>query len=121
MADLSVRQDWANRVRFGDLPFSSQRVALFLRAIVKQPDIVILDEAFSGMDEILRNKCMKHLQGWLTQDQALICVSHVKEEVPPSVRQWMCLPHERGVPPRFGRLEAPLRKEAQWNQIWGVQ
>ena len=114
-------QDWADNLCFGDLPFSAQRVALFLRAIVKTPDIIILDEAFSGMDDTLRNKCMMHLQGWLTQNQALICASHVKEEVPPSVRRWMCLPDEPGKPPRMGWLEEPLQTEAQWNEIWNVR
>src|SRR5947207_7944203 len=37
---------WADDLRFGGLPFSAQRVALFLRAIIKKPDLVILDEAF---------------------------------------------------------------------------
>lgn len=45
---------WADQLLFGGLPFSSQRVALFLRAVIKAPDLVILDEAFSGMDESLR-------------------------------------------------------------------
>ena len=118
---LSNRRGWADNLRFGDLPFSAQRVVLFLRAIVKKQDIIILDEAFSGMDESLRDKCMMHLQRWLTQDQALICVSHLKEEVPPSVRQWICLPDEPGEPPRFGQLGEPLRTEKQWNRIWGIQ
>ncbi|OJD40706.1 abc transporter [Diplodia corticola] len=53
--------DWADTLRFGDMTFSAQRVALFLRAIIKAPDLVILDEAFSGMDELARDKCMLFL------------------------------------------------------------
>ncbi|OMP86131.1 putative ABC transporter ATP-binding protein [Diplodia seriata] len=53
--------DWADTTRFGELSFSAQRVALFLRAIVKAPDLVVLDEAFSGMDELARDKCMLFL------------------------------------------------------------
>ncbi|TVY87273.1 putative ABC transporter ATP-binding protein, partial [Lachnellula willkommii] len=46
-AKFEARPTWADDLLFGGLPFSSQRVALFLRAIIKQPDLVILDEAFS--------------------------------------------------------------------------
>jgi len=53
--------DWADRVTFRDLSFGQQRLALFLRAIIASPDLVILDEAFSGMDEPVREKAMLYL------------------------------------------------------------
>ena len=144
----SRQTSWADHLKFGDAPFSSQRVALFLRAIVKKPDLVVLDEAFSGMDDSVRDKCMLFL-AWgetrhfklrmnekliveteqisegtvingLTEDQALICISHIKDEVPGVVRQWMCLPEAiEGTPPSFGRLEGPLEGYADgWSEIW---
>ena len=147
--------DWADHIRFGESPFSAQRVALFLRAIVKKPELVVLDEAFSGMDEYVRDKCMLFLT-WgetrtlavregdparkrfvkatrtdfyeepmfegLSADQALICVSHVKEEVPGIVRDWLCLPEAgSGSPARFGKFQTRLdTDESQWNQIWDM-
>ncbi|KAL8896340.1 MAG: hypothetical protein Q9207_007751, partial [Kuettlingeria erythrocarpa] len=106
--------DWADAVAFGALPFAAQRLALLLRALIKKPDLVILDEAFSGMDAALRDKCMLFLTwgtaryyatgrnpsgpwrypretpaqvlgdegavGGLEDRQALLVVSHVKEE-----------------------------------------
>ncbi|KAL8915608.1 MAG: hypothetical protein Q9172_006857, partial [Xanthocarpia lactea] len=130
--------DWADTIRFADLPFSAQRLALFLRAVVKKPDLVVLDEAFSGMDAALRDRCLlfltwgttKFFSKWnqyckrstattttmpgttmtvlntpegvldlegmrvegLSSEQALIVVSHVPEEVPGLVKDWMCLP-----------------------------
>ena len=144
--------DWADSLRFGDAPFSSQRVALLVRAIVKKPELVVLDEAFSGMDDSVRDKCMLFLTWgttrqfrfskdkksvaltdpriWgnltikgLTDDQALICVSHVKEEVPGIVREWICLPEAISEhPPRFGRLIGPLEGYVDgWNEIWGTK
>lgn len=53
---------WAESMRFGELSFSAQRVALFLRAIINAPDLVVLDEAFSGMDEGTKLKCMTFLR-----------------------------------------------------------
>ena len=149
--------DWADEILFGQAPFSAQRVALFLRAIIKHPDLIILDEAFSGMDEYVRDKCLLFLtwgesrsfavseahglaERWvvptphnafidhtisntgLTDDQALICVSHVKEEVPGIVRYWLRLPEAgSGEPPKFGFLNKPLEAdEGLWREIWGM-
>ncbi|KAK3319213.1 P-loop containing nucleoside triphosphate hydrolase protein [Apodospora peruviana] len=132
--------DWATGYQFGELSFSAQRVLLFLRAIIKHPDIVVLDEAFSGMDEKVRDKCMNWLQfgelsgddgaavavkavvKGLSEQQALICISHVKEEVPDCVREWLCLPEANtGERPRFGRLGWPLKTDSRlWGEIWGM-
>jgi len=154
-----VKPSWAEEILFGELPFSAQRVALFLRAVVKQPDIVILDESFSGMDDGVRDRCLLflaygerkryaysnsqdggHVKGrrrivesniskaghvkvsGLSKHQALICISHVKEEVPGSIREWICLPEANtGNPPRIGRLKGPLEEDYRgWNEIWNM-
>lgn len=136
---------WADNYFFGELSFSAQRVLLFIRAVVKNPDIVVLDEAFSGMDESVRDKCELFLshgetamyatgnivesdvakQGkvqvhGLTDQQALICIAHVKEEVPDCVREWVCLPEANTTAAaRFGRLDGPLRTDRRrWDEIW---
>lgn len=143
---------WADHYMFGELSFSAQRVALFLRAIIKNPDIVVLDEACSGMDDGVRDRCLLFLEagqtkqyvkqsdgsetivesdvskkgdvkiGGLTSDQALICISHVREEIPDCIREWICLPGANsGEPARFGVADAPLgRDEKSWKEIWGM-
>ncbi|KAG4413695.1 hypothetical protein IFR04_013164 [Cadophora malorum] len=153
---------WADELLFGGVPFSSQRVALFLRAIIKKPDLVILDEAFSGMDEGVRDRCLLFLAHGETKqfssssssastkttvgtqqsqvvdseesklnqvkvpglgkDQALLCISHVREEIPGSIREWICLPEANtGKPARFGRLDGPIEGDyRRWNEIWGM-
>ncbi|KAI1478799.1 P-loop containing nucleoside triphosphate hydrolase protein [Daldinia eschscholtzii] len=143
---------WADHYMFGELSFSAQRVALFLRAIIKNPDIVVLDEACSGMDDGVRNRCLLFLEhgeektyskredgseivvpseasksgtvkvGGLNDNQALICISHIREEIPDCIREWICLPEANsGQPARFGISKAPLgRDEASWRQIWGM-
>jgi ABC-type molybdenum transport system ATPase subunit/photorepair protein PhrA len=135
---------WADEYMFGEISFSAQRVALFIRSMIKSPDVVVLDEAFSGMDDAVRDKCTlfltegesktyddKHqivdsgvgtvsITG-LTDQQALICISHIKEEVPGCVREWICLPEANtGAPARFGRLDGPLGEdELRWHEVWG--
>lgn len=149
---------WADELLFGGLPFSAQRVALFLRAVIKAPDLVILDEAFSGMDDGVRDRCLLFLAHGekksfshphssseidkapkvvesdvqkegrvkvrgLGNEQALIVISHVKEEIPGSVREWVCLPEANtGRPARFGRLEGPIEGDyRRWSEIWGMR
>jgi ABC-type molybdenum transport system ATPase subunit/photorepair protein PhrA len=46
---------------FAELSFQSQRLLLFLRAIIRNPDIVILDEAFAGLGSEVRDKAMLFL------------------------------------------------------------
>jgi ABC-type molybdenum transport system ATPase subunit/photorepair protein PhrA len=58
---ISEDLDWADTMTFRDLSFSSQRLLLFLRALVSDPDLIILDEALSGMDKAVREKCLLFL------------------------------------------------------------
>ena len=65
IADQVQSLDWAedtSKHRFGVLPFGVQRLLLLLRAIIKQPDILILDEAFSGLSRFVREKAMLFLE-----------------------------------------------------------
>jgi ABC-type molybdenum transport system ATPase subunit/photorepair protein PhrA len=177
---------WADNLLFGGLPFSAQKVALFLRAVIKSPDIVILDEAFSGMDESVRDRCMLFLAHGenkryayeavtpsskttqpavdsialgvkpardtmklrqetevprsrrivessisaegkvkvpgLSNEQALLCISHIKEEVPGSVRQYITLPEpDSRYPPKISCLGGPVEsRPRRWKEIWNV-
>ncbi|KAL7276966.1 hypothetical protein RUND412_000003 [Rhizina undulata] len=81
---------------FGAVDISTQRMALFLRAIVKRPELIVLDEAFSGMQEEVRGRCFEVLEREFDpKRQAMVVVSHVTEEIPPGVGRWVRLA-ERG-------------------------
>ncbi|KAF2265848.1 ABC transporter-like protein [Lojkania enalia] len=140
--------DWATHFMFGEISFSAQRVLLFLRATIRNPDIVILDEAFSGMDDLTRDACLLFLSKGdsmalhyteggprpveseiakkgeavvpgLQDHQAFLCVSHSKQEVPGCIREWVCLPEPGTGPPRFGRFNGPVKLSSKrWNEIW---
>ncbi|KAJ4312621.1 hypothetical protein N0V94_007348 [Neodidymelliopsis sp. IMI 364377] len=137
--------DWASNILFGESSYSAQRVLLFLRAVIRNPDIVILDEAFSGMDDLVRDKCLLFLSRGqsmelhytdsgpkpvetedrevvvpgLQDHQALLCVSHSRQEVPGCIRDWICLPEPGTGPPRFGKFDGPVELgRERWNEIW---
>lgn len=173
--------EWADEHILCSLPFSAQRVALFLRAVVAAPPLVILDEAFSGMAPSVRDKCLLFLErgetvsfeGWeyvgeelalrkpveletnaetllwgmsvgkdgavsgegkqmyktmredvlipgLKKEQALLVVSHVKEEVPRIVNRWLRLPgiedEDRVV--KFGAHPGYGSCFVEWDEVW---
>ena len=146
----STSLDWSTQSIFGELSFSAQRVLLFLRATIRNADIVILDEAFSGMDDLVRDKCLLFLsQGenmtlhysengpkpveseikkkkdvvvpGLQKHQAFLCVSHSKQEVPGCIREWVCLPEAGTGLPRFGRFDGPVElNHNRWSEIWNT-
>jgi ABC-type molybdenum transport system ATPase subunit/photorepair protein PhrA len=134
----SIDLSWAKDLRFAELSFSAQRLALFLRAIVHSPPLIILDEAFSGMDEAVRDRALSFLSHGemkresesadaaavmkgLGEEQALLVISHAKEDVPGCVREWICLPEPgEQKAPRMGELAGPLELNPEgWEGIWG--
>ena len=138
-AESTTDLSWAKDLRFAELSFSAQRLALFLRAIVHSPPLIILDEAFSGMDEAVRDRALYFLSHGdkskdgsadaaavmegLGEEQALLVISHAKEDVPGCVREWICLPEpgeQKG--PRMGELAGPLELNPEgWEAVWGSE
>ncbi|KAF2645368.1 ABC transporter-like protein [Massarina eburnea CBS 473.64] len=139
---------WASNTLFGEVSFSIQRILLFLRATTRNPPIVILDEAFSGMDDLVRDKCLLFLSHGealslqytdsgpkpiesevsrkgevvvpgLQDNQGLLCVSHSRQEIPGCIREWVCLPEQGVGRPRFGRWDGPVELDAKrWGEVW---
>lgn len=74
-------ENWGTRT-FSELTVSMQKLGLFLRAVLKKPDILILDEAFSCMDdEGLMLKCHEAIDTDL-KEITLLCIGHLEWELP---------------------------------------
>lgn len=79
-------KSFPNIEKIKDVPFlqlliSDQKVVLFLRAIVKCPRLLILDEAFSCMDEehIVICKKIVSKENW---PGTILCIAHLENELP---------------------------------------
>lgn len=68
--------------RFFELSVSQQKLVLFLRAAIKNPDLLILDEAFSCMDdEALMHKCHDYVELQMPETTVLT-IGHIDWEIP---------------------------------------
>jgi molybdate transport system ATP-binding protein len=68
---------------FGELSTSAQRIVLFLRTLVKNPPMLILDEPFQGLDES-HIRLLKDLLNQIAAESncAMVFVTHIPEELP---------------------------------------
>lgn len=67
---------------FATLTPGEQSLVLLLRAIINEPQLLILDEAFSGMDSDMTRTVSKYLRERLSPRQAVVWVSHWEDECP---------------------------------------
>lgn len=75
---------------------SLQALSLILRAAIKQPDLLVLDEPFAGMTPELVQQCREFLDNGLEDRQTLIFISHYEEEWPSSIGRRMHLEAGKG-------------------------
>lgn len=70
---------------FAALSAGDQALVLLLRALVKRPPLLVLDEPFSGMDHETVGKVHRFLNEELEPEQAVVLVTHYEQEIPDSV------------------------------------
>lgn len=77
---------------FSSLNYGEQRAILILRAAVKEPEVLILDEPCHGLDEDCRRKILTLLQKISeTGTTTLLHVTHDKEEILPCEKHILLL------------------------------
>lgn len=79
---------------FQEISFGEQRLVLLIRALVQQPDLLILDEPFQGLDSY-KIGLSKTLLNEFCKDKTLIFVTHYKDEIPDIVTQFLHLKEGR--------------------------
>lgn len=78
--------------KFKQLPAGKQRLILLLRALVKNPPLLILDEPCQGLDEEQKSR-FKNVIGRICTDpdRSLIYVTHYPDEIPSIVNHTLHL------------------------------
>lgn len=70
--------------RFSDLSYGEQRALLILRAMIKHPEILILDEPCHGLDEAHRSLVLKTMQAvGASGKTSMLHVTHDRDEMLP--------------------------------------
>jgi molybdate transport system ATP-binding protein len=73
---------------FGSLSSGLQRVTLLARALVKSPDLLVLDEPCQGLDHAHRRQFIRAVETLiLPKRTTLIYVTHRVEEIPRGIRR----------------------------------
>ncbi len=76
---------------FDQLSTGTQRLLFFMRALVKAPPVLLLDEPFQGLDAPSVFRCKILLNSLLTEKHTLIFISHFKHELPDCVELELAL------------------------------
>ncbi len=95
---LEIAQEWLELLHmdhragetFRELSYGEQRLVLLARAMVKQPDLLILDEPCQGLDDVNREmvlKLVEHLAR--TGNTQILYVTHHAEDEIPSITNGM--------------------------------
>ena len=76
---------------FLSLSFGEQRLVLFARAVIKKPELLILDEPYQGLDANTVMRCNEFLEIFLDNETTVIFTSHYIEELPKSINKFLHL------------------------------
>ena len=72
---------------FSQLSTGIQRLILLMRALVKVPPVLLLDEPFQGFDQNLIQSCRELLDRLMSRESTLIFITHFEAEAPSIVDQ----------------------------------
>ena len=70
---------------FRQLSTGQQRLVLFIRALIKAPELLLLDEPFQGFDHHTVVLSKKLLDAALNEGNAMVFITHYQDEIPDCV------------------------------------
>jgi molybdate transport system ATP-binding protein len=94
------------RRRFLSLSYGERRLALLARALAARPGLLLLDEVFTGLDAVHRQRVLAALAGLSRRRMTWILSAHRAADVPPGLTHHLQLDAGRVV--RRGRLSASV-------------
>ena len=78
-------------VSFLNISSGEQRLVLLARVLVKNPDLLILDEPLHGLDVVNKQRVKKILEEFCDADKSMIYVTHYESEIPEVVNNRLIL------------------------------
>ena len=72
---------------FQQLSTGEQRILLLIRALVKNPPLILLDEPFQGFDLATIQKAKVLLNTILSEKHTLVFITHYEREIPEIVTE----------------------------------
>jgi molybdate transport system ATP-binding protein len=84
-AALALRAVGAQRLaprRIGELSYGQARRVLFARALVRHPDILLLDEPYTGLDAPTRARLRGLVETLVNQGRTIVIATHHRDEWP---------------------------------------
>ncbi len=70
------------RRRLSELSYGQARRVLFARALARQPDIVLLDEPYTGLDAVTRRRLRSLVENWIREGRTVVIASHHRDDWP---------------------------------------
>lgn len=70
---------------FRVLSAGEMRKCMIIRALLREPDLLVLDEPFDGLDRSSRELLAHHLDSLMRSGRQIVLVTHRREEIPPAV------------------------------------
>lgn len=77
------------------LSTGEMRKTLIARALIKNPEILILDEPFDGLDQNSRQHLFQTIEDLIEQNIQIILIAHRLEEISPKIQQVLMLKEGR--------------------------
>jgi molybdate transport system ATP-binding protein len=71
--------------RFLGLSYGQRRRVLLARALVRRPDVLLLDEALNGLDAPSRRAFLRHLRDAANDRMAWVLTTHRASDAPPGI------------------------------------
>lgn len=98
---------------FQEISLGQRRMVHIARALTPDPDLLVLDEPFAGLDPVARDTLLRRLETWsaVNPDLPCILVTHHVEEIP-STATHMLLVGADGRSVASGPIRQVLRRSA---------